>query len=61
MVEIAEAHEDGDYDYFLAQQCVLNAAFSSSLRRSTKTVLFCRKPPERSKLIIELMFIISTL
>ena len=45
MVEIAEAHEDGDHNYFLAQQYVLDAAFSSCLFTSTKTALSCRESP----------------
>ena len=31
MVEIAEAHEVGDDNYFLAQQYVFDTAFSSCL------------------------------
>ena len=61
MVEIAEAHEDGDHNYFLAQQYVLDAAFSSCLFTSTKTALSCRESPLKETLIIELIFIISTL
>ena len=43
MVKIAEAHKDGDDNYFVAHQYALDAAFLSCLCTSTKTALFCQK------------------
>ena len=45
MIKIAEAHEDGDNNYFPAHQYALDAAFLSYLCTSTKTALFCQKSP----------------
>ena len=45
MVKIAEAHKDGDNNYFVAHQYALDAAFLSCLCTSTKTALFAKNPP----------------
>ena len=40
MVETSEAQEDGDQNYSLAEQYVLDAAFSSTLCTSIITALY---------------------
>ena len=62
MVKIAEAHKDGDNNYFVAHQYALDAAFLSCLCTSTKTALFCqKKKPWKKQMNNWLIFVISTL
>ena len=56
MVEIAEANEDRDHNYFLAKQFVLYAASSSSLCTSTKTALYL---PYKNKIFHTLVDILA--
>ena len=61
MVKIAEAHKDGDNNYFVVHQYALDAAFLSCLCTSTKTALFAKNPPWKKQMNNWLIFVISTL
>ena len=45
MVEIAEANEDGDHNYFLAQQYVLDAVFHHVYVHQPKLRCYAENPP----------------
>ena len=45
MVEIVEAHLDGNRNCFPVQPYIFYATFSPCLYKSTKAALFCREIP----------------
>ena len=50
MVEIAEANEDGDHNYFLAQQYVLDAVFHHVYVHQPKLRCYAENPPWKKQM-----------